>query len=203
MPLVAIWRAIWSSCSRAGTWAENAAGVASTRSVVVISPVDLPAACATSSTVLRGCKSGPRPTAPKNVRTPVAKAVPDSALSPITRLAEEVSIRPTTGKRRAARESFVSDGNQRRTNRHEHRQSTPHVPSRQRLSWAGGKFGNAVARHKRHPVRARQRVPRRAARTGGNAPSRGRPGAVRRGGQSFSEGKPSCFRGKNPYFGHM
>src|SRR5688572_11536089 len=79
---------------RFGTCATNAAGVASVTLDVATIPVAQPIFFAASRTVSRGCESGPTPTAPLNVLTPIEYAVAPAALSVIALLAERVSTRP-------------------------------------------------------------------------------------------------------------
>jgi hypothetical protein len=66
---------------RVRTCTLNAAGLASQMAVVVTSPIRLPAALAASMRVPTGWPSGPTPTEPLRVLTPVPIAVPAAAES--------------------------------------------------------------------------------------------------------------------------
>jgi hypothetical protein len=75
------WRAISVWSPRSETCAPNAAGVASVTWDVVTRPVALRSRFACSRSVGTGSPSRSTPTAPLNVRTPVAKAVAAAAES--------------------------------------------------------------------------------------------------------------------------
>ena len=75
------WRAISLCSSLSATWAPNDARVASVTWLLLTSPVAFPAFPARSNTVGTGFSSASMPTAPLNVLTPVAMAVPPAAES--------------------------------------------------------------------------------------------------------------------------